>query len=175
MLIAPWRKLRETTVRVGHRQIIRKTFELPDGKTSIYDVTNDGDVACILALTEDKQVILVRQFRPGPEAVLLELPGGFLEEGQSPLQAAKDELLQETGFMGEIQPVTTRHFSGYSNRTYHSFVATNCRRMQEQTLDPEEFIEVVLAPLDEFRNHVRTGQLTDTVTGYAGLDFLGLL
>ena len=173
--MAPWKKLRETTVRVGHRRIIRKTFELPDGKTSIYDVTNDGDVVCILALTEDDQVILARQFRPGPEAVLLELPGGLLEEGQSPLQAAEAELLQETGFMGEIRLVTTRPFSGYSDRTYHSFVATNCRRVQEQDLVPEEFIDVVMLPLAEFRDHVRTGQLTDTVTGYVGLDVLGLL
>lgn len=175
MLTAPWKKLRETTVRVGHRQIIRKTFELPNGKTSIYDVNADGNVVCILALTEDQQVVLTRQFRPGPESMLLELPGGLIEDGQSPLEAAKEELIQETGFAGDIRLVTTRPFSGYSNRVYYSFVATNCRRIQDQKLDPEEFIEVVVIPLSQFREHVRSGQLTDTVTGYVGLDVLGLL
>lgn len=174
-MLAPWQKLRETTLRVGHRSIIRKTFRLPDGKESIYDVTNDGDVVCILALTKEQTVVLVQQYRPGPEKILLELPGGFIEPGQSPTEAARDELLQETGFDGDIQFVATRAFSGYSNRTYHSFVATNCRRVQDQKLDPEEFLEVVELPLADFRHHLRHGQLTDTVTGYVGLDALGLL
>jgi ADP-ribose pyrophosphatase len=174
-MLAPWKKLSEVTVRVGYRSIIRKTFRLPDGKESIYDITNDGDVVCILAVTEQKTVILVKQFRPGPEQILLELPGGFIDPGQSPLEAAQAELLQETGYNGDIQFVTTRHFSGYSNRTYHSFVATNCKRVQEQELDPEEFLEVVELPLTEFREHLRHGKLTDTVTGYVGLDALGLL
>ncbi len=174
-MIAPWKKLREVTVRVGHRSIFRKTFLMPDGKESIYDVTNDGDVVCIFALTTQNTVVLVQQYRPGPEQVLLELPGGFIEPGQSPAEAAHDELLQETGFDGDIKLVTTRPFSGYSNRIYHSFVATNCRRVQEQRLDPEELLEVVELSLDDVRHHLRYGQLTDTVTGYVGLDTLGLL
>lgn len=174
-MLAPWEKLHELTVRVGHRSVIRKTFRLPDGKESIYDVTNDGDVACILAVTKKNTVILVKQYRPGPEQMLLELPGGFIDPGQSPLEAAQAELLQETGYNGDIQFITTRPFSGYSNRIYHSFVATNCKRVQDQELEPEEFLEVVELSLPEFREHLRHGKLTDTVTGYVGLDALGLL
>ncbi len=174
-MITPWQKLHQETIRAGYRTIHRKTFLLPDGKESVYDINADGDVVCILALTEDRQVILVRQYRPGPEQILLELPGGFIEAGQTPAQAARAELLQETGFSGDFQFVTTRPFSGYSNRIYHSYVATNCKRIQDQNLDPEEFLEVVTLSLDEFRNHLRHGHLTDTVTGYVGLDALGLL
>jgi ADP-ribose pyrophosphatase len=174
-MLTPWKKLGEERTNAGHRTIIHKTFQLPDGKKSVYDISADGDVVCILALTVDQHVILVRQFRPGPEALLLELPGGFLEPHQTPIQTAREELLQETGYTGDIKAVTTRPFSGYSNRTYHSFVATNCQRVQAQDLESEEFIEVVTVPLETFRNHLRTGALTDTVTGYVGLDVLGLL
>lgn len=174
-MLAGWKKLNEETIKVGYRSIIRKTFELPNGKESTYDITENGDVACILALTPNQDVILVRQFRPGPEAILLELPGGLIESGHAPMQTAYQELLEETGYAGELRAVSTRPFSGYSTRIYHSFVATNCKKVQEQNLDPEEFIEVVTIPLETFRDHLRTGALTDTVTGYVGLDVLGLL
>lgn len=174
-MLKPWKKLEETIIPVGHRTIIRRTFELPDGKQSIYDITGDGDVVCILALTPEQNIVLVRQFRPGPEAILLELPGGFIDPGQTPAEAARAELLQETGYDGDIEFVTTRPFSGYSNRLYHSFVATNCRPIQEQMLDPEEFLEVVTLSLKDFREHLKNGWLVDTVTGYAALDKLNLL
>ncbi len=174
-MIEPWKKLEETIIPVGHRTIIRRMFELPNGKQSVYDINGDGDVVCILALTTEQDVILVRQFRPGPEAILLELPGGFIDPDQTPAEAAHAELLQETGYDGDLEFVTTRPFSGYSNRLYHSFVATNCRPIQEQMLDPEEFLEVVTLSLKDFREHLKNGWLVDTVTGYAGLDKLNLL
>jgi hypothetical protein len=54
-------------------------------------------------------------------------------------------------------------------------VATNCRPIQNQTLDPEEFLEVVTLSLNDFREHLKNGWLVDTVTGYAALDKLNLL
>lgn len=174
-MLEPWQKIHETEVQVGYRKILRKLFRLPNQQESIYDIGNDGDVVCILALTPSQEVILVRQYRPGPEQILLELPGGFIESHHTPLQAAREELLQETGFTGDFTFISTRPFSGYSNRTYYSFVATGCERIQEPAPDPEEFLEVTLLSLSAFREHLRFGQLTDTVTGYVGLDALGLL
>lgn len=170
-----WKKTSEHSVRIGHRKILRKTFQLPNGKEDVFDVKDEPPVVCILALTPLREVILVRQYRPGPERMLLELPGGLIEQDQSPEEAAMRELLEETGYEGELTFVATRYHCGYSNRLYYSFTATNCVRTQKPTPDPTEFIEVVLVPLEEFRTHLLTGQLTDTVAGYAGLDSLGLL
>ena len=57
----------------------------------------------------------------------------------------------------------------------HNFVATGCYKVQEQDLGDNEFVKVVEMSLDDFRKHLRTGELTDVESGYLGLDFLQLL
>ena len=57
----------------------------------------------------------------------------------------------------------------------HVFVVENCTQIQEPSPDDSEFIDVVLMSLDDFRNHLRAGQLSDVGSGYLALDFLDLL
>jgi ADP-ribose pyrophosphatase len=64
----------------------------------------------------------------------------------------------------------------YSTRISHSFVATDCRQITEsQHTDIDEFIEVVEMPLDQFRDHLASGRLSDVETGLLALKFLHLL
>ena len=155
--------------------MLTKLFELPNGKVDDFTIKDERSTVCVLALTGTNEVILAKQFRPGPEGVLLELPGGGLEEGETALEAAARELLEETGYAGDIQHVTTCLDCGYSNMRRECFVATNCKKVAEQKLDDTEFIEVVLMPLPDFRTHLKSGKLTDVEVGYLGLDFLGML
>ncbi|MBT5338647.1 NUDIX hydrolase [Candidatus Falkowbacteria bacterium] len=172
----PWKKLKQETIfDSGYRKLIRKTFELPNGKTHEFDIKDEMQVVCILGLTKENKVILVEEFRPGMEKTLLEIPGGQVEEGEDPTEAAKREFLEETGYTGEFQFVGTNYECAYSNQIKHNFVAKNCFQKQEQKLDPMEFAEVVELSLDEFRKHLRKGELTDVETGYLGLDYLKLL
>lgn len=169
-----WKKLNENITQVGFRKIRRKTFEMPDGDISDFDIKDEGKVVCILALNKENKVVLTHQFRPGPEKVLLELPGGGIEEGEAPEVAAKREFLEETGYTGDFQFVAESFDCGYSNRVRYHFVATNCHKIQEQELEKDEYAEVVEMSLEDFRKHLQSGQLTDVETGYLGLDFLGL-
>ena len=179
MAVYPWIKIREEPVRVGYRKIKRCLFQFPDGRQDIYDLMDEGRVVCVLALTPDRPaptaVILARQYRPGPDEILLELPGGGVEAGETPEQAARRELLEETGYEGELHLAGQSWHCGYSSRQIFNFVATNCRQVQAQTLDLNENIEVVMMPLAAFREHLRNGHLSDVATGYQCLDFLGLL
>jgi ADP-ribose pyrophosphatase len=120
---------------------------------------------------------LTRQFRPGMEEVLLELPGGGLGKDEDPATGAKRELLEETGFQGDLQYINTSYISAYTGHTTISFVATGCKKVQEPEHQNEdgEWIEVEFLSLPDFREHLRAGKLTDVKTGYLGLDFLGLL
>jgi ADP-ribose pyrophosphatase len=170
-----WTKVTETPFKAGFRRMLTKQFELPNGKVDDFTIKNEGSTVCVLALTATNEVILAKQFRPGPEAVLLELPGGGLEEGEAAIEAAARELLEETGYAGEIRHVTTCLDCGYSNMRRECFVVTNCTKVAEQQLDDTEFVEVVLMPLMDFRTHLRSGKLTDVEVGYLGLDVLGLL
>lgn len=174
---ARWREIERRTVfsRYG-RGIDQVTFELPDASTGDFYLRNERPAAAVLALTPDRQVILARQFRPGPAAVLHELPGGFVEPGDDPAGTAAAELLQETGYRGTVQPVTTCWDDAYSNVERHVFAATDCVRVAEPTPERTEFIDIVLIPLATFRSDVlRRGALTDAEAAYLALDHLGLL
>lgn len=170
-----WQLLTEEIIKAGRRRLARRTYRMPDGSQAVHDIILARPAVCILALTAASNVILARQFRPGPGMTLLEIPGGGLDDGETPIEGARRELLEETGYDGDLQYVGPAFNASHLTLVTHNFVATNCRKIQEPHLDEGEFIEVVEMPLVQFRQHLRSGQLTDVKTGYLGLDFLGLL
>ena len=169
----PWDKLAEETVYSRYRRVVSKRFRLPGGELVDYEIKDEDDMVAVLALTEEREVVLVRQFRPGPEAVLLELPAGVIEPGDEPGETAAAELLEETGYAGRIEPAGTMLEEGYSNRTKFVFVAHGCRRESEPE-DPR-LTEAVLVSLADLRSHLRSGRMADVDAGYLALDHLGLL
>lgn len=170
-----WKKLKEEPYKAGYRKMIKKFFELPHGKVIDFDVKDEGKPVSVFALTVDNEVVLAKQFRPGPERILIELPGGGREEGESLLEAAARELLEETGYQGEIEHIGSNVECAYSTRECQIFLARNCKKVSEPQPDENEFTEVVLMNLPDFRKHLQTGELTDSVTAYRCLDHLGWL
>jgi ADP-ribose pyrophosphatase len=174
-VIRKWKKLRQEPITIGFRKLLKTTFQLPDGRVADYVIKDEGRTACVLALTASHHVVLARQYRPGPDEIILELPGGAVEAGESPQEAIKRELLEETGYSGDLQCAGISYHCAYSNRLTYNFVATNCRKIQAPQNEANEFIEVVEMPLRDFRKCVKMGQFTDVEGAYMGLDFLGLL
>jgi ADP-ribose pyrophosphatase len=171
--VEAWRKRKETVVYDRFRRVLSRTFELPNGDTADFEIMDLLDSAAVLALTPAREVILVQEFRPGPEEVLLELPGGVIEPGQAPIEAARAELLEETGYEGDLIEVGTMLKDAYATNVKHVFAATGCRRIAE----PEQpwLTAPTLMPLERFREHLRQGRLTDADIAYRALDELGLL
>lgn len=174
-MINPWKKIKEEEFKAGFRKLIKKTFELPNGEVTDFDIKKEGPAVCILAMTPEQNVILTKQFRPGPEKILLEMPGGHVENKEQAESAAARELLEETGFQGKLQFVGESLDCAYSTMIRYNFVATDCVKIKEQQLDATEFIEVVEMPIQEFREYIKTGQTTDVESAYLALDFLKLL
>jgi ADP-ribose pyrophosphatase len=166
----------ETVLQLYRGSVEKRRYELPHGKQVDFHIREgEGSVAC-LALTKEKQVILAKQYRPGPAKVLLEIPGGGLDPGENLAEAAARELLEETGYQGKVQYVASSVPSAYAAYLKHSFIAVDCVKVQEPMVETNgETIEVVLMSLPDFRKHLRSGQLTDVEIGYLGLDYLGLL
>ncbi|KKT26986.1 MAG: NUDIX hydrolase [Parcubacteria group bacterium GW2011_GWA2_43_9b] len=175
MEIPNWTKIKEDLIKDGFRKVIKRTFQLGSGEVFDFEIKQEDTAACVLALTGDNKVILVKQFRPGPEKVLLELPGGAIDNNEKPEEAIRRELLEEAGYNGDFQFVSQSLHYAYSTLIKFNFIALNCNKVQEPKTDKNEFTEVILMPLNEFKNHLRGGQLTDVETGYLGLDFLKLL
>ncbi|MDH4330440.1 MAG: NUDIX hydrolase [Candidatus Moranbacteria bacterium] len=148
---------------------------MPNGEVSDFYIKKEGTVVAALAITKDQKVILAKQFRPGPKEILLELPGGYVDEGETPKQAAEKELLEETGYKGNAEFVTSIIGDGYSTMEKNCVVVTDCEKVSEQKLEENEFAEVVLMSISEFRELLGNGKNSDVEVAYIGLDYLKLL
>ncbi|MGI8887903.1 MAG: NUDIX hydrolase, partial [Nocardioidaceae bacterium] len=127
------------------------------------------------ALTPACQLVMVRQFRPGPDRVVLNVPGGFVDEGETPLEAAARELTEETGFVStEMEHVVTA-MSASSTGQRHVVIARNCVPSGEMRLDEYEDCEPVVLEVADVRQQLRAGRMTGNELVYLGLDHAGLL
>lgn len=174
-VFGPWTLLGSRDGSAGYLKVSTYTFRLPDGSEADWDIFGGGRTVAIVALTEDDQVVLARQYRPGPGRLLDELPGGAVNEGEDVLDAGARELLEETGYTGDIELAGTSWLASGSRTQRFATVVRRARRVADPKPDPGEFCQVVLISLDAFREHLRSGQLTDVDLGYLALDHLRLL
>jgi len=105
----------------------------------------------------------------------MELPGGFVDPNENPEITMQRELREETGYEGDVRLVTTCLDDAYSTMERYCFVATNCKKVKEIENDENEFTELVLVPIEDFKKILRSGQMTDVEVGFLGLDYLKLL
>lgn len=162
-----------TTGSIWRRLLRRAVHFLHTNKTVNYDLKVEGASVCIVALTPDNHVLLVEQYRGGPCKRLKELPGGGVDPGKNETleQAAARELLEETGYEGDLEYVARTFVCAYSTGVRHVFVARNCVQVKHEIGEGIERgdLELVRLTLDEFLRHLRSGELTDVEAGFLGL------
>jgi len=160
-----WKVLRsDYVIETPYLRLRRDHVELPSGqRIEDYFVRESRGFAVVFALTPDERVVLVRQYKHGIAAGVLELPAGALDEGESPERCARRELAEETGYVGDAPEAEyVRSFvtdPTNSDSRLHLFLVRNARRLVEQDLDVTEDIAVEFATLDELRDHVRNGTI----------------
>ena len=140
--------------------------ELPDGATIEYGVLESGGFAAVLPVTDDGDVVLVRQWRQPLGAFTLELPSGGVDGGEDLREAAERELLEEAGYRAEgLKHLVSIHTStGRSTERCHLF---RCRAVRDgggPRPEPTEFLEIVELPFEEAVDLVHAGRITDAVT-----------
>lgn len=121
-----------------------------DGKIRIFEKVKRPDTAVIIPVTKDGKIILCRQEQPG-KGRFISMPAGRVDAGESPLDAAKRELFEETGYKASkwalfdaVQPVSKAEWSIYT------FIARNCYKAGDQELDGAERIKPFLVNTDTF-------------------------
>lgn len=150
-------------------KIIKVTLDqamLPDGKLAAREVVYHPGGVAVLALDEDMNVTLVRQFRYPIQQELLELPAGKLDhEAESQLIGAQRELSEETGLEAEEWTYLgyTLASPGFCDEALHMYLARKLKRKQ-QHLDEEEFLNVEVMKFDELVRQVMDGTITDAKT-----------
>jgi ADP-ribose pyrophosphatase len=148
--------------------------QLPDGRRAEFEVLHHPGGAAVLPLLDDGRVVLIRQFRPALNGMLLEIPAGRLEPKESPEACVRRELVEEVGYradqvekLGEMLPAV-----GFCDERIHLFVATGLSPVP-QALEPDEYIEVLPLPLEEALAMVARGEIPDGKTQLALLLWQG--
>lgn len=135
------------------------TCKMPNGKiVDPYYVLEYPTWVNVVALTKQREVVLVQQYRHGCKKVLLELPAGCMETTDlSPTEAIERELLEETGYIGKefINTGTIAVNPANHNNLTHCFLALDVEWIKKPKLDDTEQIQVVLKPLDEVIEYLK--------------------
>jgi len=145
-----------------------------------YYVLEYPDWVNMVALTTENRFILVRQYRHGVREDVLEIPGGVIDPGEIPEEAARREMLEETGFSFQTIELLASLYPNpatSNNRTF-TYLLTGGLKVQDQHLDEQEEIEVVLvspAELKQLLFENRFGQALHTAALFYALTRLGLL
>jgi 8-oxo-dGTP pyrophosphatase MutT (NUDIX family) len=172
-----WKLSKESVVQHNDwtRQIV-KEYTLPNGKPKKAYVNKAHDYVVGMCLTPDMDIVLCREFRPGPEKIMLDMPAGAVNHGEDPVIAMARELQEETGYAGTVEFVNSTIVNPYSIQRRHTFVIRNAVKVSGQDTDHDEFIEVVLMPLPQFINEwVLDGKTTNSAAAIFCLKALGML
>lgn len=146
-------------------KVRRDRVRLPDGKEAIREYIKHPGAAVIIAFLDNGNLLLERQFRYPLHRVFIEMPAGKIDAWETPLQCAKRELLEETGYSAENwREIATIHpCIGYSDERLIYFEASGLKFSKKNT-DDEEFIEHFELPLAEALDMVKKGEITDAKT-----------
>ncbi|MBR1528374.1 MAG: NUDIX hydrolase [Oscillospiraceae bacterium] len=155
--------------------IEKDKVRLEDGSQAFREVVRHPGGVCVLALTEQEEILFVRQFRYPHQTVTLELPAGKLEYGEDPETCGKRELLEECGctaeeftYLGKLFPTPA-----YCSEVIRMYLAKGLH-YGEQNLDQDEFLDVEKIPFDEAVRLILSDAVPDSKTQIAVLKYAAM-
>jgi 8-oxo-dGTP pyrophosphatase MutT (NUDIX family) len=159
----------------------RDTCELPDGRINDhYYVLEYPDWVNMIGITEQNELLVIKQYRHGAGIISLEIPAGTTEEGEDPKHAAVREMLEETGYQfDQIEEIAKLYANpATSGNITYTYLMTGGKKVQEQALDEHEEIDVYRIPLEEAKSMLLDNKFSQALHASAlfyAFNKLGLL
>lgn len=150
----PWLTVRKDRVQISTGQV-----------NDEYYVLEYPDWINVIAITEDGQFVMEKQYRHGLGKTCYEIPAGVIEKGESPLEAAKRELMEETGYGDGTwrEMMTVSGNTSTTNNVSHCFIATGVRKISGQNLDRTEDLEVRLLSREQVLDLLTNDQVKQSL------------
>lgn len=169
-------KISSKLIHNGDFLVLNKdTVLLPNGKTSTREFVTHPGAACVVAVDEDDNILMVKQYRYPVSKVMYEVPAGKLDSGEEPINCARRELEEETGYkannfdlIGSLYPAPA-----YSNEIIYIYLATKLTKTN-MSLDEDEFLVCEKIKISKVLEMIMNGQITDAKTQIAVLKYLQL-
>ena len=161
-----WTGMTMETCQGKRLSVERKIVTLPDGRTLERLVVHPGDAVAMLPIREDGCCYLIRQYRFSIDDTIYEVPAGTIEPGETPLETARRELIEETGMQAEnLIPRGYIHTTpGFTDERIHLFEAHGLTPSDIYTRDEDEVIELVRFPMPEVEAMIADGRINDAKT-----------
>ena len=146
-------------------EVRRDVIRLPDGVQATREFIVHPGAVMIVPILDDGRLVMERQWRYPLQRAMLEFPAGKLERGEDPLECARRELLEETGYAAAewARAGVLHNAIAYSTEGIHIYFARGLA-MQAQKLDDEEFLEVLPVSVDDLDSGIARGEVTDAKT-----------
>ncbi|TQR19168.1 NUDIX hydrolase [Psychrobacillus vulpis] len=168
-----WKTLNSSYVfKTPFGNLRKDECELPNGQIiKSYYVNEYADWVNAIALTKDKEIVLVKQYRYAAQDFFLEIPAGKPEGNEEYEDAILRELREETGYISDQKPILLGEFyvnpATQTNKVV-TFLILDAYKAYDQELDPTEFIDVHLVDIKEMETMISTGEINQlfTVSAY---------
>ena len=170
------KKFEEVTVSTTHihegRVISLRVDDvrLPNGKQSKRELVKHPGAVAIIAITEDRKLVTVEQYRKALERSIIEIPAGKIEQGEDPKETALRELEEETGYTASHLHFVQRFATspGFADEIIYVYVAQGLKKLDtQQPLDEDEFVEVREITLREAEEMIESEEIFDAKTAFA--------
>lgn len=150
----------------GFLKIYQDNIALPNGNTSTRLLIRHPGAACVLAITDDDKMVLVRQWRYAADRATLEIPAGKLDPNEDPAQCALRELAEETPYVAAKIHKIMQFYSaiGFCDEILYLYRASELTPNSQLKPDQDEFVETVLFSREEVRLAIENGEICDGKT-----------